>query len=152
MHERIVNPLLPSHVNWLLWSSIEFWRIKYDSAMALAPTIISKLPRSSIYHIYHWISDSILTWKSSVIIASPFIFCSFLHDSHSLSSSIIVRSVGSSTLLNILVVPPSRYWSLTQYMSDTSCFCCTLVTMNLPFARVLLAYPPHTAGIPSASS
>ena len=87
-----------------------------------------------------------------MIISSPFLICSFLHGSRLLASSIIARSVGSSKQLNILVVYPSRRWSLTQYMSDRSRFFCTLVTTNLPFARVFLSYPQHDAWIPSAFS
>ena len=120
--------------------------------MPSAPPIISKFPRSSISHLSHWIADPNLTWKSSMIIASPFLFFSYLNDSRSLASSIIVSSVGSSKSLNILVVSPSRHWYLTQYMSDTSRFCCTLVTTNLPLMRVLLAFLLHDAWIPSASS
>ena len=72
---------------------MEFWRVTYNIAIQLAPEIISKWLRSSIFHIYHWISDSNLTWKLSVIIDYPFLFCYFLHDSSSLASPIIVRSV-----------------------------------------------------------
>ena len=64
-------------IHWSLWYSTEFWRITYYNAMPLAPTIISKCPRSSISHLSHWIADSNLTWKSSVIIASPFLFFLF---------------------------------------------------------------------------
>ena len=141
-----------SHVNWLLWSGTEFWRITYDIEIPLAPTIIYKWPRSSIYHLYHCIADSNFTLKSSLIIASPFLFFCFLHYSHPLSSSIIVRSVGSSTSLNISVVYLSWHRSLAQYMSNTSSFCFTLVTTNIPFTRVLLVYPPHATWVPSASS
>ena len=111
-----------------------------------------KWPRSSIYHLYHWIADSNLTWKSLVIIASYFIFFSFLHDSCFLNSSIIKHSVGSSTFLNILVISPSRRWSLNQCISNTSRFCCNLITTNISFARVLLVYLSHAAWIPSVSS
>ena len=120
--------------------------------MPLAPTIISKWPRSSIYHLSRWIADSNLTWKSSVIIASPILFCSFLHDSRLFDSSIIVHSVGSSTPLNILVVYLSWRWSLIQYMIDTSSFFCTLVTTNISFTRFLLVYLTHAAWIPSEYS
>ena len=110
------------HVNWLMLSGTEFWHITYDGAIPLAPTIISKWRRISISHLSYWISDSNLTWKSSVIIYSPFIFCSILHDYHLLASLIIVRSVYPSTSSNILVVSLSRRWSLTHYMSGTSLF------------------------------
>ena len=66
-----------SHVNWSLWSGTEFWWIAYVSEIPLAPSIIYKCPRSSISHLSHWIADSNLTWKSSVIIASPFLFFLF---------------------------------------------------------------------------
>ena len=151
-HTLATNIDFSSHFNWLLWYGLEFWWITYDSAMSLDPTIIIKWTRSSICHRSHWISDSNLPWKSLVIITSTFLFCSFLHDYRLLDSSIIVRSVGSSTSLNTLVVSLSQRWSLNQYMRNTIRFCCTLVTTNLPFARVLLAYIMHAAWISYASS
>ena len=65
------------HINWSLGSGTEFWRITYGIAMLLAPTIIYKWPMGSISHLSHWIADSNLTWKSSVIIAYPFLFFLF---------------------------------------------------------------------------
>ena len=52
-----------------------------------------------------------------MIIVSPFLFCSFLRGCRYLDSSIIVISVGSSTLLNISVVSLSRRWYLERYES-----------------------------------
>ena len=96
-------------------------------------------------------SDSSLTWKLSVIMAPPFLFYSFLHNSLLCAASIYALNVTSLCVLDNYVGSSSLRLSLNQYINDVNRFCWSWVTVNLLASGVLLAYPLQAYCIPSAS-
>ena len=120
--------------------------------MLFAPIIIFEWLFSLIYQRSNCSSDSRLTWKSFVIMASPFLFCYFLHNSLLCAALISALNVTSLCVLDKSVGSSSLCFSLTQYINDFNGFCWTWVTVNLLDSGVLLAYPLQADCIHSSSS
>ena len=120
--------------------------------MLFAPIIISKWLFSSISQRSHCSADSKLTCKSSVIMASPFLFYSFLHNALSFDALIYALNMTSLCVLENSVGSSSLRLSLAQYIHDVNSFFWTRVTVNLRAAVVLLEYSLQADCIPSASS
>ena len=141
---------LSSQVACLLWSRTVYYRITYDNAMTFTLIIISKWLFSSNYHRSYCSADLSLTWKLSVIMASPFLFCYFLPNSLSCSTSISALNVTSLHVLDNYVGYFIVCLSLTQYINDFNLFFLNRVTVNLLVAGFLLSYLLQSKCIPSA--
>ena len=111
-----------SQVACLLWSGIVYYWITYDNKMSFAPIITPKRLFSLIYQSSNCSSDSMLTWKASVIMASPFLFCSFLDNSLSYAASIYAINVTSFCVLEKYVGLSSLSLSLAQNINDVNRF------------------------------
>ena len=77
MEGNIHQTLLPPDTSILLCSETPVVLNGWSLVIGICVAIYSNI---SIYHCSHCSADLILTWKSPIIIALPFLFCSFLHN------------------------------------------------------------------------
>ena len=120
MEGNIHQTLLPPDTSILLCSETPVVLNGWSLVIGICVAIYSNI---SIYQRYHCSADSSLTWKPSVIMASPFLFCSFLQNSLLCAASISALNVTSLCVLENSVGYLSLSFSLTQYINDVNFFC-----------------------------